>query len=259
MSRHIFAIIFALTALLGFQGCLNAKTPVKYYTAKQAARYPHDITSYTQGLFFHGGKMYESTGQYGESSFRQVDIRTGNAVRRIDFARQYFVEGSVALDGRLYILTWTNGVCFVYDMESLEYLGQYYLGRQGWGLTTDGSQLIASDGSSKIFFIDPSGFSVKRSVDVKLNGKAVDFINELEYIDGKIWANVYLTENILIINPEDGNVEGVVDCGSLYPKSQRSSRDDVFNGIAYDPSDGSVYVTGKYWKYLYKIEIQENK
>ena len=252
--------IAALSALLWAVSCgipAMASEPVRYYKARMVARYPHDVSSYTQGLFFLDGRLYESTGQYGESTFREVDLKTGRALQRLDFDRRFFVEGSAVLDGKLYILTWTNRLCFVYDMDGLAYLGQFYYPHDGWGLTTDGTHLITSEGSSYIYFIDPSDFSISRKIQVSLNGRPVDYINELEYIDGKIWANVYLTENILIIDPGTGGVEGVVDCSVLYKKSERSSRDDVFNGIAYDDRDGSVYVTGKYWKYLYEIDLEE--
>ena len=256
--RKIAIVAFGIAALLLSAGpCACASEPVKYYTAKMLARYPHDISSYTQGLFFHEGRLYESTGQYGESTFREVDIETGRALQRLDFDRSYFVEGSVVLDGRLYILTWTNGLCFVYDIDGLQYLGQYHYPHEGWGLTTDGEYLITSEGSSYIYFIDPSDFSIEKTFQVQLNGRPVNYINELEYIEGKIWANVYMTENILIIDPASGNVEGVVDCSGLYKRGERSSRDDVFNGIAFNSIDGSVYVTGKYWKYLYKISLEE--
>lgn len=256
--RPAFKIFLSVILLLSAASVsARAVEPVVYYRAKMVARYPHDISSYTQGLFFHDGRLYESTGQYGESTFREVDMETGRALQRLDFDAGYFVEGSVVLDGRLYILTWTNRLCFVYELDGLKYLGQFFYPHDGWGLTTDGTSLIASEGSSYIYFIDPSDFSIERKVQVFLNGKPVNYLNELEYIDGKIWANVYMTENILIIDPDSGNVEGVVDCSGLYGKNERSSRDDVFNGIAFDGRDGSVYVTGKYWKYLYKIELEE--
>ena len=235
----------------------DCSAQVRQYGVRVINRYPHDVTSYTQGLFIADGQMYESTGTYGGSTFRKVDIGTGKALRRLDFSRKYFVEGSVVFGDRLYILTWTDGLCFVYELDGLRYLGQFHYPRQGWGLATDGTSLIASEGTSYVYFIDPEDFSTERSIQVVLNGRPVDYINELEYIDGKIWANVYMTENILIIDPASGKVEGVVDCSGLHVKGDRSMRDDVFNGIAYNAVDGSVYVTGKYWRYLYKIELEE--
>lgn len=257
MRKFIICVLYGAVLLSFLSVSAAAEEPVKYYVAKAVAKYPHDISSYTQGLFFHEGRLYESTGQYGESTFREIDINTGRALQRLDFDGRYFVEGSVVFGDRLYILTWTDGLCFVYELDGLRYLGQFHYPRQGWGLATDGTSLIASEGTSYVYFIDPEDFSTERSIQVVLNGRPVDYINELEYIDGKIWANVYMTENILIIDPASGKVEGVVDCSGLHVKGDRSMRDDVFNGIAYNAVDGSVYVTGKYWRYLYKIELEE--
>jgi len=237
----------------------HAAEPVVYYKAKMVARYPHDISSYTQGLFFHDGRLYESTGQYGESTFREVDMETGRALQRLDFDAGYFVEGSVVLDGRLYILTWTNRLCFVYELDGLKYLGQFFYPHDGWGLTTDGTSLIASEGSSYIYFIDPSDFSIERKVQVFLNGKPVNYLNELEYIDGKIWANVYTTNMVVVIDPATGIVESVIDCSGLLDPDLRTADTDVLNGIAYDDTSGKIYLTGKNWPLLFEIRLVEKK
>lgn len=254
MMRFLNKII-AVLSLAGFCACVSS-AQVRQYRVKVQQQYPHDVTSYTQGLFFDEGQLYESTGLYGMSTFRKVDLATGKALRKLDFSDKYFVEGSAILGDSLYILTWTSRVAFIYDKHTLEYIATRSYPRAGWGLTTDGESLIASDGSSRLYFMDKE-LRVRKTLNVKLHGKPLKYLNELEYIDGKIWANVYMTENILIIDPDSGNVEGVVDCSGLYGKNERSSRDDVFNGIAFDGRDGSVYVTGKYWKYLYKIELEE--
>ena len=231
---------------------------VRNWRPQVVASHPHDETSYTQGLFFHDGVLYESTGQYGESTMRVVDPETGKALKRLDFDRKYFVEGSVILDGKLYILTWTNKLVFVYDAGTLEYEKTLGYPREGWGLTTDGKQLIASDGSSRLYFMD-SALKVQRTVTVRLNDRPVRYLNELEYIDGKIWANVYMSDVILIINPSDGKVEGAVDCTGLLPRQYQDQRTDVLNGIAYNPDDGRIYLTGKYWKRMFEIRLVENK
>ena len=245
-------------ALLGAVLLLSAgcEARVRSYRPQVVASYPHDETSYTQGLFFHEGRMYESTGQWGESAMRIVDPQTGKALERLDFDRKYFVEGSVVLDGKLYILTWTNKVAFVYDAATLEYEKTVGYPREGWGLTTDGKQLIASDGSARLYFLDPS-LKVLRTVTVRLNERPVRNLNELEYIDGKIWANVYMSDVILIINPSDGKVEATVDCTDLLPRQYRDERTDVLNGIAYNPVDKKIYLTGKYWKRLFEITLRE--
>ena len=252
---RIFSRIFIFIALtLGFCSCVGAK--VKEYKIQVVKEYPHDVTSYTQGLFFHEGKLYESTGQYGESTFRVVDLETGKALKRMDFGKKYFVEGSVMLGDNLYILTWLNKVAFIYDAKTLKYKSAYSYPREGWGLTTDGKQLIASDGSAHLFFMDPQ-FQIQRTLTVRKDGRPVRDLNELEYIDGKIWANVYMTDLILIINPKDGKVEATIDCTGLLPRSLRDPDTDVLNGIAYHPETKKIYLTGKYWRRLYEVKIVE--
>ena len=230
--------------------------PVKY-EAVAVKSYPHDTGSYTQGLFFHGKKFYESTGQYGSSTMREVDLESGKALKKIKFGGKYFAEGSVILGSKLYILTWTNKVAFVYDATSFAYEKAYSYPREGWGLTTDGKRLVASDGSSRIYFLDAE-FKQLSSIDVKLNGRPVRNLNELEWIDGRIWANVYLTDMIVIINPESGEVEATVDCRHLFPVETRPEGTDVLNGIALAP-DGRIYLTGKLWPRLYEIKLKEKK
>ena len=252
MTRKISCAL-ALAALLlsGLTGC---SARVRAYKIKVEKEYPHDTASYTQGLFFDGGKFYESTGQYGESSFRIVDLETGNALKKLDFAPKYFAEGSVILNGKLYILTWTNKVAFVYDAATLEYLQTYSYPREGWGLTTDGKSLIASDGSSRLYFLTPE-FKQERAVNVTMDGRPVRYLNELEYIDGKVWANVYTTDMIVIIDPAHGKVEASIDCTGLLPRKLRTADTDVLNGIARDPATGQIYLTGKYWPRLYEVRL----
>lgn len=239
-----------LALLLLFPACSPAR--VKEYKVRVVKEFPHDRSSYTQGLFFQDGVLYESTGQWGESSFRTVDLKTGSALTKMDFNRKYFVEGSVMLDGELYILTWTNKVAFKYDAATLQYKSTHSYPREGWGLTTDGKQLIASDGSAYLHFMDKS-FRTERKVKVTLNGRPVPYLNELEWIDGRVWANVYTTDLLVIINPATGVVEATVDCTGLLPQSLRDPETDVLNGIAVN--DGKIYLTGKYWRRLYEVEL----
>jgi glutamine cyclotransferase len=253
--RRLFLLLSILAAALL---CCACEAKVKEYKVKVVKEYPHDTNSYTQGLFFYKGDMYESTGQYGSSTFRKVDLATGEPIEKLDFNRKYFVEGSVVLGDNLYILTWESRVAFVYDAKTLEYKSTYSYPREGWGLTTDGKELIASDGSSKLYFLD-GNYKLQRAVDVKLDGRPVRNLNELEYIDGKVWANVYTTDLIVIINPSTGAVEATVDCTGLLPAKLREPRTDVLNGIAIDPATGKIYLTGKYWKRLYEIELVEKK
>lgn len=236
----------------------RTKVKVTGYKIQIVNEFPHDVTSYTQGLFFYGGEMYESTGLNGKSTFRKVDIKTGKPLYRLDFDKKYFLEGSVEKDGNIYMLTWMNGVAFVYDAETLEYKSTFSYPREGWGLTTDGKSLIASDGTANLYFMDDS-FKTVRKLTVKLNGRPVRDLNELEYIDGKIWANVYLTDMIVIIDPADGNVTGIVDCSGLLPENLRTEDTDVLNGIAKNPVDGKLYLTGKNWSRLYEVALVEVK
>ena len=244
--------------LLCFLGCIfTCNAQVKHYKAHIVNSFPHDVHSYTQGLFFEADTLYESAGLYGSSSFRKVDLNTGDALVKIPFKKKYFVEGSVMLDGNLYVLTWTNKVIFVYDAATLEYKSTYSYPHEGWGLTTDGRRLISSDGTSKLYFLSPD-LKLERVLNVTLNGKAVRLLNELEWIDGRIWANVYTSDLIVIINPETGRVESIVDCEGLLPDSLRTSDTDVLNGIAVN-SKGEIYVTGKNWPKLYQISLVEEK
>ena len=247
MRRFLLPSLIALFFVLPCRGASPQR-----WKAEVVKEYPHDVSAYTQGLFFLDGELYESTGQYGQSSFRKVDLETGKPLRHLKFGRKYFVEGSTVLDGKLYILTWTNKVAFVYDAVSLEYEKTFSYPREGWGLTTDGKSLVASDGSSKLYFMD-SSYTLQRTVEVKMNGRSVRYLNELEWVDGKIWANVYMTDLILIINPQSGEVEGTVDCSGLLPESKRTPTTDVLNGIAV--CDARIYLTGKNWPSLYEVRL----
>ena len=249
-----FLAILILSVFMG--ACTDAS--VRHYRLEVVAEYPHDTGSYTQGLFFHEGQMYETTGLHGKSTLRKVDLNTGKPIIKLDFGQKYFVEGSVVLNDNLYILTWESKVVFVYDADSLKYKSTWSYPREGWGLTTDGKQLIASEGSSILYFMDEK-FSLKRRVYVKHEDRPVMWLNELEYIDGKIWANVYTSDEIVIINPKDGRVEGVIDCRGLLPKELRDTTTDVLNGIAYNPDTKKIYLTGKNWPKLYEIKLIEKK
>lgn len=230
---------------------------VKEYKLQVVESLPHDRGAYTQGLFFHNGELYESCGQYGSSSFRKVDLKSGKDLRRLNFDAKYFVEGSCVHNGLLYILTWQEHKCFVYDINTFKFLGELYNPREGWGLASNGKELILSDGTTKIFFLDPQTFAVKATREVKLNGRPIPLINELEYINGELWANVYTQDYILIIDPATGNVKGRVDCRGLLPGSLRKPTTDVLNGIAYNPATGDIYLTGKYWPKMYKVKLVE--
>jgi glutamine cyclotransferase len=233
---------------------VSTGTPVYSVTVLQS--WPHDPGAYTQGLLVHEGKLYESTGQEGESSLRRVDLTTGAVQQKVDVARPHFAEGLVAFGGRLYQLTWKSGKAFVYDLatfavrDTLEYYGE------GWGLTTDGESLIMSDGTSRLRFLDPTTFAVRRTVDVVDGQSPVSQLNELEYVKGEVWANVWTSDQIVRIDPKTGKVTGWIDLSGLLPRAERTGREDVLNGIAHDAATDKLYVTGKYWPRLFEIAIK---
>ena len=250
--KHIISICICVLCSI-----LSCSAKVERYKIEVVKAYPHDTGSYTQGLFWHDGSLYESTGLNGKSTFRKVDLQSGQALTKLPFNKKYFVEGSVILGDKLYILTWTNKVVFIYDADTLEYRSTYSYPREGWGLTTDGKSLISSDGSSRIYFLTPE-LKFERSINVTLNGRAVRYLNELEWIDGRIWANVYTTDTIVIINPDTGIVEATVDCEGLLPERLRTYDTDVLNGIAVD-SEGRIFLTGKNWPELYEVKLVREK
>lgn len=247
MFRRLLPLILSLL----LAACGNGQ--VCRYKVEVLRTCPHDTGSYTQGLFFHGDALYESTGGFGASTFREVELETGKALRRFNFDGQYFVEGSVILDGKLYILTWTNRKAFVYDADSLQYLKTVRYPREGWGLTTDGHSLIASDGSSRLYFMD-GDFKVQKTLRVTLDGKPLRLLNELEWIDGRIWANIYTSDLIAVIHPRSGKVEALINCEGLLSPSLRTPDTDVLNGIALGPS-GDIWLTGKNWPLIYQIRL----
>ncbi len=230
---------------------------VATYSVKVEQEYPHDTLSYTQGLFFDGGRLFETVGQYGESRLLEVDPESGQARRQCALDSTVFAEGSCTIGDDMYVLTWLEGICLVYDKNTFELKREYANRRQGWGLTTDGKLLVMSDGSAQLYFVSPKTFTIVRSVTVRRGGKSVNYLNELEYIDGKIWANVYQKDEILIIDPASGDVEGVVDCRGLLSKERRTRRTDVLNGIAYNGETGGIYITGKYWPVMLRISLEK--
>ena len=213
--------------------------------------YPHDRDAFTQGLVFRDGALFESTGLNGKSSLRLVDLTTGRVTRRVSVDRRYFAEGLAAWGPNLVQLTWETGIGFVYDRASFKLLRTFTYQGEGWGLTDDGRQLVMSDGSSTLRFLDPVTFAVTRRVTVTDGPRAIDHLNELEVVDGLIFANVWLTDRIAVIDPADGRVVGWLDLADLVPAG--ASGNAVLNGIAYDSGAKRLFVTGKLWPTLYEI------
>jgi len=217
--------------------------------------YPHDRGAYLQGLVWYDGGFYESTGLYGESSLRRVAFPSGDVVQKVDVSRDYFAEGLALVGDRLVQLTWRANRGFVYDRESFNLLRDFGYETEGWGLTYDGTSLILSDGSDTLTFLDPETYQPQRTVQVTLGGRPVRELNELEWIEGQVWANVWQTTYIVRIDPQSGQVVGVLDMKAIVPSGVPLNLDDVLNGIAYDASTGRIFVSGKRWPTLYEIHV----
>lgn len=217
------------------------------------ARYPHDTAAYTQGLVIDRGVLFEGTGLYGESSLRRVDLASGTVQQSTPLDAQYFGEGITTWQETIIQLTWRAGVAFVYDRSTFAEQRQFQYTTEGWGITHDGVRLIMSDGTSTLYFRDPVTFAEMGTVEVRDGTIAIDRLNELEYVEGEVFANVWTTDQIVRISPADGRVVGTIDLTDL-PRPA-GGVDDVLNGIAYEPSDGRLYVTGKRWPEIFEIRL----
>ena len=215
----------------------------------------HQTDAYTQGLQFVDGLMWEGTGEYGSSRLQYTDLTTGKSTVVARLPEDHFGEGITLLGDKIYQLTWLNGVMHIYDRATFSKVDQKSYKGEGWGLTTDGQWLYMSDGTSTIKVLDPATLEVKRRISVLCNGVSLNYLNELEWIDGKIWANVYTLNQIVIINPESGVVETIVDLEGLLPQSEITPTTDVLNGIAYDKATGRIFVTGKNWSKMFEIRL----
>jgi glutamine cyclotransferase len=223
------------------------------------AEYPHDVKAYTQGLIWHNGHLIEGTGQEGESNLRRVELTTGKVLKQTDNPKEVFGEGITFLNNKIYQITWKNQKGFIYNAETFAKIGEFPINTQGWGLTTDGTDLIYSDGSSNLYFLDTASFREKKRVGVTDNFGPVGSLNELEWIDGYIWANRYQSDVIYKIDPASGRVAARVDFTGLKEKSGFSVEDpmnEVLNGIAYDSVGKRLFITGKYWPKLFEVKVE---
>ncbi len=234
---------------------LLADRPPVQYGYRVVKTYPHDPEAYTQGLIYEDGYLYESTGQYGYSSLRKVKLEDGEVLNMLKLSDDLFAEGICLFNDRIIQLTWTSRVGFVYDRESFRLLNKVHYPTQGWGLTTNGTELIMSDGTQLIYFLEPDYFTEMHRIEVYDDRDPVMDLNELEYIRGEIWANVYQTDRIVRIDPQTGRVTGVIDLTGLLQQKYRNSRTDVLNGIAWDEQNERLFVTGKMWPLLFEIEL----
>jgi glutamine cyclotransferase len=258
MRKRSLVALSAAVAILAavltwtFVDGVGARAP---RTVNVVAAYPHDPSAFTQGLVVYAGKLLEGTGQYGSSSLRRVDIQTGRVEQLLSLDATYFGEGVAVLDDRVYQLTWQNGIGFIYDAKTFAAERTFRYTGEGWGLTTDGTHLILSDGTSALRFLDPQTLSVVRQLTVTDAEIPVVQINELEHVEGEIWANIWHSDRVARIAPDSGKVVGWIDLSALYPRAERPA-EAVLNGIAYDPAEQRLFVTGKNWPQLFELEIE---
>ncbi|HQK43327.1 MAG TPA: glutaminyl-peptide cyclotransferase [Anaerolineaceae bacterium] len=264
-KRIPFRMLIALAALLVFLLVMRLRLPGYHSIPKNLganasitvlAKFPHDPAAFTQGLLYADGLFYESAGLYGQSTLRKVDPETGAVLLEKRLDAQYFAEGLALLEGKLYQLTWKENTGFIYDPQDFRQLGTFSYPTEGWGLTTDGSSLILSDGSATLYFLDPQTLQTTRALQVNLDGAPLDRLNELEYIRGEIYANIWYKDLIARIDPTSGEVVGVIDCGSLRDGEGAPGPNDVLNGIAYDARGDRLYLTGKNWPWIYEVSLR---
>ncbi|HVF43318.1 MAG TPA: glutaminyl-peptide cyclotransferase, partial [Pyrinomonadaceae bacterium] len=251
------------------RGTANSHTPnpaagrspaggaVPIYGYEVVNTFPHDPGAFTQGLIFHGGALVESTGLEHHSTLRRVELQTGKVLQRVDVPRDFFAEGMTLFDGKIYQLTWKGEKGFVYDPRTFEKTGEFAYTGEGWGLTHDADSLILSDGSPRIRFIDPADYRVRRTINVTDGGRAVSQLNELEYVKGEIFANVWHQNRVARIDPQTGRVTGWIDLSGLLRPGDVSDEEAVLNGIAYDESGDRLFVTGKLWPKLFEVRLRQ--
>jgi glutaminyl-peptide cyclotransferase len=259
-------LLLLLLSAIGSTCQSNSTTPgeagpkrVPIYGYEVVNVYPHDTDAFTQGLVCHDGKFIESTGEVGHSSLRRVELETGKVLLKIDVPVPYFAEGATLLKGKIYQLTWQDGEGFVYDAWTFEKVGHFNYEGEGWGLANDGQSLILSDGTNRIRFLDPANFRVTKTIAV-LDGKTpVVDLNELEYIKGEIYANVWHANRIARINPQTGAVVGWIDLTGIISPSELHDEEAVLNGIAYDEAQDRLFVTGKLWPKIFEIRLKSEE
>lgn len=234
----------------------NNEAP-QIYTYKVINTFPHEKNAYTQGLEFFRDTLYESTGQYGNSSLRKTNFETGEVLKKVELDDRYFGEGLSILNNKVYQLTWNEGEGIIYDIDNLERTGTFKFNqsKEGWGLTNDGKQFYKSDGTEKIWILNPNTLAEESYIQPTTNKTISTQLNELEWVDGKIYANTYQKDGVAIINPKNGAIEGLINFSGLREQVTQHDKLDVLNGIAYNPNTKKLYVTGKNWDKLFEVEI----
>lgn len=225
------------------------------YDYQVIKRYPHNPQFFTQGLLFHEGKLYEGTGRHGQSAIMQLDLDSGEIVNRRALASRYFGEGIAVANGQIFQLTWRENMVFVYDVETLTPVTSHFWPREGWGLTWNGEHLILSDGTDQLFFINPETFVAEKQIAVRIADQPLHQLNELEFIDGEVWANVWMSQQIVRIDPLSGQVVGIIDLTGLADQTQTSGSDSVLNGIAWNEQTRRLIVTGKLWAHMFELAL----
>lgn len=251
----VYGILLLPSACIAQSADTRAITPAPEYTFQVQHVYPHDPNAFTQGLAYRNGFLYEGTGLKGHSSLRKVRLETGEVVRQIDLPHEFFGEGITVLNNKVVQLTWLSHTGFVYDLSSFHLLRQFTYSGEGWGLTTNGHELLLSDGSADIRVLDPVAFEEKRHFSVHDGSEPVTKLNELEFVEGEIYANVWQTDRIARISPQSGRVVGWIDLTGILSPMYRRERDAVLNGIAYDPQGKRLFVTGKLWPSVFQIKV----
>lgn len=241
-----------LLLVIGIPACGQERVVFDYRVVNT---FPHDITAFTQGLSFHDGFLYEGTGKKGLSTLSKKSLEEGTVLMSKPLSNRYFGEGIEIVDDKIFQLTWQSHMVFVYDKTSFEQIATHYNATEGWGLAYDGNRLILSDGTATLQFMDPETFAPLGKVTVTLDGNPIAQLNELEYIDGEIWANVWMTDYIVRIDPATGVVQSYVDLTGLSDLTELGSSEAVLNGIAWDAADRRLFVTGKHWSNLFEIEL----
>lgn len=254
ISVCLAAVVLLVSACNGGNKSNSNKANITSYTVVNT--WPHDREAFTQGLIFHEGKFLESTGQEGRSSLRLVEPETGNILKRVHVPSPYFAEGITLLHGKVYQLTWEDQKGFIYDASSLEKTGEFKYFGEGWGLTTDGQHLILSDGSNRLRFLSPDNFQVTKTIAVVDKGRPINNLNELEFVEGEIYANVWHQDRIARIDPKSGSVNGWIDLTGLLQPGEVTDEEAVLNGIAYDPQTKRLFVTGKMWPKLFEVKLK---
>jgi len=265
VKRQLYLIVMLLL-IEAVAGCghktaaVNARQPpqeVPTYTYEILNVWPHDPGAFTQGLTYHDGLLWESTGRYGQSSLRKVDLTTGKILERVEVPKEYFAEGMTLFQGKVFQLTWKAQRGFIYDPASFKLQTTFPYEGEGWGLTHDDQFLILSDGTNRLRFIDPADFQVKRTIAVYDHNQPLTNLNELEYIKGEIYANIWHTDRIVRLDPRSGQILGWIDLAGLLSPAERSDAEAVLNGIAYDETNDRLFVTGKLWPKVFEIRLKK--